>query len=205
MGISGHIHPAVGVGCRDGVCLAFGQANPWSTSEFESRTIWKLTLPYQPGNLLLSVWLPWDAVHHLHLAMSGYVDLPIGDSVSYPLLPILTRLFTPLLAANYVVGGLFVSTIATFISFTFLYLLAEKYFDPETAKWSVLVLATFPTSLFHVEPFTESLYLALTLGVFLAVGSRRWGYAGVLGFLASLVRGPGLLTPLALLPSALRS
>lgn len=64
------------------------------------------------------------------------------------------------------------------------------------AAWSSL--AVYPTASFLLAPFTEALFLALTLGVFAAANGRRWLLAGVLGSLASLTRGPGLLTAAAL-------
>lgn len=165
----------------------------------------KLVVPItSPGDAFLTVWLRWDAVHHLNLALRGYFDLSVGDSVFYPLYALLTRMTAYVVGGNYIVGGLVVSTLATVISFALLFRLAEIAYGSSTAQWSVLVLASYPTAFFLLAPFTESLFLALTLGSFLAAYCQRWKLAGVLGFFASLTRGPGMLMSLALLPIAWR-
>ncbi len=151
-----------------------------------------------PGDVLLGVWPRWDAVHHLNLAMRGYFDLSEGDTVFYPLYAILTRIAAQLTGGDYIIGGLIVSTLATFISFACLYRLTDSVFGPDSARWTVLALGAYPTSVFLIAPFTESLFLALTLGAFLAAYHRQWWAAGVLGFFASLTRGPGILTSAAL-------
>jgi hypothetical protein len=116
-----------------------------------------------------------------------------GDSVFYPLYPFLTRLVAFMTNGEYVLAGLIVSTLATLAAFTFLYRMSEEVLGRESAKWTVLALAIYPTALFLVAPFSESLFLALTLGGFLAAYKRHWWLAGALGFLASLARGPGMI------------
>jgi Gpi18-like mannosyltransferase len=66
------------------------------------------------------------------------------------------------------------------------------------ARRSVICLAVFPTAYYLVAGYTESLFLALTLGAFLAALKRRWLVAGSLAYLASLTRlqGAVLLLPL---------
>jgi len=165
----------------------------------------RLAVPMQPPwDTLLAVWVRWDASHHLNLAMNGYFDLSVASSVFYPLFATITRLFTNMLGLDYVISGLSISTIFTIISFMLLYMLAKATFDEQTAKWSVLVLAVYPTSFFLLAPFTESLFLALTLAAFWAAETKRWGLTGIFGFLASLTRGPGILTPIALAALAWR-
>lgn len=149
-----------------------------------------------PADALLGVWPRWDAINHLNLALRGYFDLPEGHSIFYPFYPILTRLCTELIGGNVILAGLIVSTVAAFAAFVGLYQLADTFYGPEAAQWSVLALASYPTALFLVAPFTESLFLALTIGAFLASYQQRWWLAGLLGFLASLTRGPGMLSAL---------
>jgi hypothetical protein len=151
-----------------------------------------------PADILLGVWLRWDAVAHLKLAMAGYANSTEGYSVFYPLYATLVRYLSYLTAGDLLVAGLLISTFATLASLALLYVMAQRYFNHEAAKWSVLALALFPTSIFLLAPFTESLFLALTLGMFTAALHRRWIAAGLLGFLASLTRAPGIFNALPL-------
>ena len=151
-----------------------------------------------PGDAFLGVWVRWDAVHHLNLAALGYENVSTGDSVFYPLFALLTRAFAGPLGGDLILASLIVATLATCAALAGLYRLTDSAFGPCSARWSVLVLASFPTAVFLVAPFTESLFLALTIGAFLTCRRGRWWLAGALGLLASLARGPGMLTSLAL-------
>jgi hypothetical protein len=151
------------------------------------------------GEALLGVWPRWDAIHHLNLARLGYSDQSEAESVYYPLYAGLTRLATALTGGDYVIGGLLIATLGAWGAFACLYGLAERFYGIQTARWALVSLAVYPTALFLVAPFTESLFLALTLGAFCAAYARRWLLAGLLGFLASLSRGPGMFTAAALL------
>jgi hypothetical protein len=150
-----------------------------------------------PADALLGVWPRWDAIHHLNLALQGYSGVSEGDTVFYPLYALLTRAFRGLVGGNVILAGLLVATLAATASFAGLYRLTDSCFGPSAAQWSVLALAIFPTAVFLIAPFTESLFLALTVGAFLACYRGRWWLAGALGFLASLTRGPGIISALA--------
>jgi hypothetical protein len=151
-----------------------------------------------PASIVLGVWQRWDAVHYLNLARLGYFGVSEGDSVFYPLYPLLVRLVAPAAANTYVLAGLIVSTLATVVTLACLYQLADRHYGPDTARWTAAALAAYPAGLFLVAPYTESLFLAFTLAAFLAAEDRRWAWAGVLGALASLTRGPGVFTAIAL-------
>lgn len=63
---------------------------------------------------------------------------------------------------------------------------------------TVLLVALFPTGFFLLAPFTESLFLTLTLATFWLAGRQRWWLAGASGFLSALARanGAALVFPL---------
>lgn len=149
------------------------------------------------GKLLLGVWPRWDGVHHLNLAMRGYFDLSPGDSVFYPLYAGLTRLASYLTGGEYILAGLIISTLATIAVLTFLKLLGDRLFGEKGGTWAAVALAIYPLSVFLVAPFTESLFLALTLAAFYAAYEKRWWLAALLSLLASLTRGPGMAASLA--------
>ena len=62
-----------------------------------------------------------------------------------------------------------------------------------TSQLAVVFLFIFPTSYFLHIPYTESLFLALVIGSFVAARKRAWVWAGVLGGLACLTRINGLI------------
>lgn len=169
------------------------------TAQFNDPDIYgKLPMPSSLlGKLLLGVWPRWDGVHHLNLAMRGYFDLSVGDSVFYPLYAGLTRLAAFLTGGEYILAGLIISTLATITVLTFIKLLGDRLFGEKAGTWAAIALAIYPLSVFMVAPFTESLFLALTLAAFWAAYERKWGLAAMLSLLASLTRGPGMAASLA--------
>jgi hypothetical protein len=72
---------------------------------------------------------------------------------------------------------------------------------PGAADLAVFAAALGPMAFFFTAVYSESVYLALTLGAFLSARQDRWARAGILGALAAATRSSGLLliVPLVLL------
>ena len=142
----------------------------------------------------LEIWNNWDAVHYLHLAEQGYVAA--GDSrvslVFFPLYPWLVRL-TAFLVRDYMAAAFVVSGFASVATALLLRRLARCDESEEVSRNAVWFLFIFPTSFFLHICYTESLFLALTLGCFLAARKECWSLAGLLGAGASLTRVNGLI------------
>ena len=81
------------------------------------------------GRLFLELWVRWDAVHHLNLAMRGYFDISVSETVFYPMYAVLTRLTALLIGKQYILAGLIVSTLAAFFTFYFLKELVTGFLD----------------------------------------------------------------------------
>jgi hypothetical protein len=71
----------------------------------------------------------------------------------------------------------------------------------EVARLAVLLTAFAPMAFYFSAIYSESLYFALSVGLFLCARRGRWGTAAMLGALASATRSTGvvLLLPLLLL------
>jgi Gpi18-like mannosyltransferase len=103
---------------------------------------------------------------------------------------------------DYLVAAFLVSTLASLAAAELLWRLVARDHGEELADRAVWCLAAFPTAYFLHVPYTESLFLALVLGTFLAARSERWGVAGLLGFAAGLTRSAGIVLVPALLIEA---
>ncbi len=142
----------------------------------------------------LELWNRWDAPHYLAIARDGYQT--VGEDrfliVFFPLYPFAIRLVS-LLVANGILAAFIVSGVASLAVALLLRRLALLDGTAEFASRAVWFLLIFPTSYFLHIGYTESLFVALILGAFLAARHERWALAGVLGALACLARINGLL------------
>lgn len=154
----------------------------------------------------LEIWNRWDAPHYLDIARDGYVTT--GEQsrwlVFYPLLPWLTRVFALFTGGDYLIGAFLVSTIASIAAGLLFYRLAALDETEAVARRAVWFLFIFPTSYFLHIGYTESLFIAISVGCFLAARRGRWWVAGVLAALAGLTRVNGLILIPALAVEALQ-
>ncbi len=138
----------------------------------------------------------WDSSWFLQIAADGYA-WPSASPAFFPLYPLLTGAVGRLLGGQFVVAGAVVSLAAGTTAFVALYRLALARMDEAGARRTVLFLAVAPMSLFLGVVYSESLFLALAVGCFLAAERGRLGWAAALAGLALLTRPQGL----ALLPA----
>ena len=164
-----------------------------------------------PGNLVahdsrplpLEIWARWDSEWYLYIAEKGYVFTdPLSrysgryvaaDTAGFfPLYPLLIRSFSAL-GLDAVLAGVLISNLSLLGALTLLHRLVADRFSEAAANASLWAVLGFPTSLFLSAVYSESLFLALLLGCFLAARRGRWGAVLVLGFLCALCRPAGFL------------
>lgn len=151
----------------------------------------------------LEIWHRWDALHYADIARLGYTS--VGEKnvllVFFPLYPWLVRAFA-LVSGEYLLSAFVVSGLASVAVALLLKQLVQLDFASDIADAAVVFLLIFPTSYFLHIGYTESLFLAFTLGCFLAARTDRWALACVLAALAGLTRINGLFLIPALLAEA---
>lgn len=150
-----------------------------------------LTRPYgHLGDLLLAPVARWDSVWYLSIAHDGYADAT--RTAFFPLYPLLAR---------GIVVGVLLSLVATLLGLAALHKLGRLELGEPAARAAVWLLACFPVSFFLTAVYSEGLFLALSVGAFLAARRERWLAAALLGGLAAATRSAGvvLLLPLAML------
>jgi len=158
-----------------------------------------LTSPFgATGNLLAAPLGRWDSVWYLAIADGGYGDG--AREAFFPLYPLLVKLVgAPLGSA--LVGGALLSTALLGVALVLLHRLVALDNERAVARNAVLVTALFPMSFFFSAVYSESLFLALSVGAVYAARRERWMWAGLLGMLAATTRSAGvlLLVPLAMI------
>ncbi|MBW3652014.1 MAG: hypothetical protein KY433_00180, partial [Actinobacteria bacterium] len=157
------------------------------------------TTPYgATGDALAAPLGRWDSVWFMAIAADGYDG---GDREAFfPLYPLVVRLAgAPLGSA--LVGGALASTALLAVALVLLHRLVALDHPRAVARNAVLVTALFPMSFFFSAVYSESLFLALSIGAIYAARRERWAWAGALGLLAATTRSAGvlLLVPLAMI------
>ncbi len=147
---------------------------------------------------LVDVWARWDSIHFLAIAEHGYAD-PLGKASAafYPLYPALVGVVGRVLLGHYVLAGVLVSLAAAVGAACLLYIVADLRSGSDVARRSVLFLGVFPFALFLQAVYSESLFLALAIAMFLAAERKQLLLASGFAGLALLTRPTGF----ALLPA----
>lgn len=127
---------------------------------------------------LLDALVRWDAWHYILIARDGYAAGSTVWDTNIPFLPLYPWLMGLLGVGGGVdglaVAGLLISNTTFFVALAVLYRLTAQDFGPAIARRCMLYLAIFPTSFFLSAPYTESLFLLLTLGFFWALRGGKW-------------------------------
>lgn len=150
------------------------------------------------GDALAGVAVRWDSLHYLAVARHGYAT--VGNAVFFPLYPLLLRAFALILGSD-VIAGVAISCVSFVVALELLHRLTELELGRGAADAAVLLLCFAPLSFFFSAVYTESLFLALSIGAVYAARRERWALACGLGALAALTRVPGVLlaVPIAVL------
>ncbi len=138
-----------------------------------------------------SLWNKWDGLRYYDVAVRGYEEVykTWPSIIKFPpLLPWTTKFLAPIFAGHIYLCMMVLSGIATLISGVLLYKLIRLDYPEDVARRSVWYFLIFPTSYFLHIGFSESFFVVLMLGAFLAARKKHWWFAGILGGLSALAR-----------------
>lgn len=137
-------------------------------------------------------WLfkTWDSSHYLYLSEEGYAEA--GASTAFhPLWPALIGLATPIFGSS-LWAALFLSNLFSTIGLVILHRLTSRLTTDGIADTTLLLALAYPGALYYCLPYTESLFLLITVSVFSLIGSNRTGAAAWLSILAAPARAVGV-------------
>ena len=160
------------------------------------------------GDVLAAPAARWDAAWYLVIARYGYrPDLGVYTSsrtAFFPLYPLGLRTIAwfgvpQVLAGVLLSVGAFTLALYGIHRLTTLELARGAWPSlagdrvAEAARLAVLLTAFAPMAFFFSAVYSESLYLALSVGLFWSARHGRWMWVGVLGALAGATRSTGLV------------
>ena len=155
---------------------------------------------------LLDTWNRWDADQYLKIVTTGYWSDTEGwvRTVFFPLYPIVVRFFQfGFIDAR--LSAMVVSWLSLGGACVYLYKLVLLDADGPAARRAVKFLLIFPLTVFLGAPFTESLFLFLSLACLYHMRKRQFLLACALGGLAALTRNVGVLLAVPVLIEMLRT
>ncbi|MEE2960444.1 MAG: mannosyltransferase family protein [Myxococcota bacterium] len=148
------------------------------------------------------MWTRWDGGHYLRIAREGYNNgEPNNQSVAFfPLYPMLMAGVSDLLDVEDYQSGLLISHFFHLVTLWLVFWLARIRFHWELKPilLSLGAFALYPAHNFGFSIYTESLFLSLSLGAFIAYEYKYFLLAGILAALASGTRSQGVLVGAAL-------
>ncbi len=160
------------------------------------------------GDLLAAPAARWDASWYLVIAHFGYRP-DLGSFTSsrtafFPLYPLGLHVIA-LSGLPPVLAGVLLSLVALSLSLYGIHRLTTLELAPpspggiphssgrEVARLAVLVTAFAPMAFYFSAVYSESLYLALSVGLFWCARHGRWAAVGALGALAAATRSAGVV------------
>jgi len=175
--------------------LAFGRAAAWRGFDPMGLT----TPSGYFGNLLAAPFARWDSVWYLTIARFGYGH-QAARSAFFPLYPLLMRGLGSVIGSD-LAAGVLISMAAFAVALLLLYRLAALELDAELGRLTTLLIAFCPAAYCFSAVYSESLFLALSVGCVWQARNGRWAWAGLLGGLGAAERASGLalIVPLVLL------
>jgi hypothetical protein len=139
----------------------------------------------------------WDAEHYLFIAVHGYAA---GSSrcAFYPLYPLMIRYFSFITGGSQLMAGMILANTFSVTGCLLFFVLVRRRLGESVAMLSLLLLVTFPGSLFFQFIYSESLFFLLLMLLLLGLDQDRLWLAIVSGFLLPLTRAVGLFCVLPL-------
>jgi hypothetical protein len=151
------------------------------------------------GNLLVAPFARWDSAWYLTIAHSGYDHDP-ARAAFFPLYPLLMHGLGFVIGSD-LIAGVLISLAAFGVALVLLYRLTTLELGDQLAPVTVMLIAFCPMAFLFSAVYSESLFLALSVGCVWQARMGRWAWAGLLGGLAAAERNSGVLlvVPLVLL------
>jgi len=137
----------------------------------------------------------WDSVHYLFLAQHGYRD-GSPSCAFYPLWPLAIRCVSILTGGNHIIAGLIAANLFSLIALLLFYDFARQLKGERVALWALLLLLSFPGSLFLNFIYSEALFLLLIMGLWRSLEQGHPYRSAFFGYLLPLCRGVGIFAVL---------
>ena len=141
----------------------------------------------------------WDAQPYLIMSEFGY-QADSRLNAFFPLWPFCIRLLSYVTGGHHLLSGIILANVLSVFALLALHEYVAREKGTRFANRTLLLLLAFPGSLFLMFPYSEALFLLLSVLIFHQLSKSNYLRVGVLGFFAALTRPVGvlLIIPVAL-------
>ena len=148
-----------------------------------------------------SVFCQFDCAWFKSIADVGYDSYPHGLTTGhaanwafFPLFPMLGHYIAAAFGVPSLYGFYAIANIASFAMLPLFFLcLRQLGQELDVARFGVLMLAFSPYSVYFIAPYTEALFLAATLALFLFAYRHQWLWVAVAGIIMTGTRNIGVM------------
>jgi hypothetical protein len=133
----------------------------------------------------------WDSEHYLYIAEKGYSP-KAGHCAFYPLWPGCIHAATTLTTAPAVLSGYVLANLCSFLGLLLFHRFAREKHDLRTANRATILLLLYPGSVFFFFPYTESLFLLLSIICLLCLHMGNTSATAIAAFLLPMARPVGI-------------
>lgn len=144
----------------------------------------------------ISLHAKWDSFWYLDIAQNGYSFKgaeKLSNIVFLPLYPFLIKITSFFVMKDLILTGWILSSIFLLLALLYLFKLVKEFHPEINPYLPIFFLLIFPTAFFLNAVYTESLFLFLSLAAFYYSLKKKFLWAGIFGFFASLTRITGAL------------
>ena len=173
----------------------------WTPFLLRFKTFWTIPLPQQG---MATIVANFDGPLYLAVAKTFYNPEELGSnyqfplsneyySAHFPLFPLLIKLFAHIFGYPY--SMLFVTSVSSIFALYFFYQHAKKYLTKENAFFLTAIFSFFPARWLIVRSVgsPEPLFVALILASTYFFSKKKYLYASIAGFFATMTKSPAVL------------
>ncbi len=149
----------------------------------------------QPPTFGWDVFYAWDSVWYHRIVVVGYEFINDGKQYSvafFPLLPLLTRIIM-YFGLPFKIAATLLNNFAFLGALIILYSWVKENYGRSAARWSTVVLAWFPYSLYGTVIYTEGLFLLFSTAALRAFDKKHHTSAAIWGILSTATRITGVM------------
>ena len=159
---------------------------------------WIFNLSFDIGRTPVNLFCSWDCSWYMSIINDGYSLTPSAHSAEglanwafFPLFPLISRCLKIISGLDSLLCAQIVSNLSFILFMVVLFCYLSNFFGDEIARFTVVIMAFSPYSIYFSAPYTEALYAFLMVLVLYCARAEKWLLAGACAALLSATRNLG--------------